>query len=96
MNPVLTGTGVIKNGQVMYYERSTPINNNWVSEGGPVKYSIQPDKEYEINGTVSWKWYLMTNPKIISLLCFSSTLVAGLAIKGAIKLTVDCAIGILS
>lgn len=96
MNPVLTGSGVLKNGQIMYYERTLPINNNWTSEGGPAMYSIQPDNEHEINGSISWKWFLMTNPKIISLLCFSSTLVTGLAIKSVIKLSVDTAIAVLS
>lgn len=95
INPVYQGVGVVKNDHVMYYERQPLTFNKWVGEGGAEMYSRQPDREHEIQGLVSWKYFLMTNPTVISMLCFSSTLIAGLAIKTVIKLSAETAIAVL-
>ena len=93
-NPILSGAGVYKNGQVYYYEKD--LKNIVMPEGGPDVFKIEPNPEHEIQGVESWRHYLMTNPKVITFLCFSSTMVASYAIKSVIRLGVDTVILVLN
>jgi hypothetical protein len=94
VNPIYQGVGVEKDGKVLFYERQPVTFNHWKSVGGPDMYHVQPDREHGINGIVSWKYFLMTNSTVISVLCFSPTLITGLAIKGIIKLGLDTVVAL--
>lgn len=94
-NPLLDeNTLVHKNGHD--YKYTTVFENREVYKFPFETWKVTPDRAQGIEGVTTWKYYLATNSTIISIVCFTTTMITGYAIKSAISLTVNTAVNLLA